>query len=57
MLVFGGLGLIFDDYHIFRTAFEEHEVFGRTVMFVNQASDPLVERMVPRFKAILDGTK
>ncbi len=46
VLVFGGLGLIFDDYHFFRTAFEEHGVFGRTVMFVNQASDPLVERLL-----------
>ncbi len=48
IVVFGGMGLIFDDYHFFRTAFEEHGVFHRTVMFVNQASDPLVERtLVP----------
>ncbi|MCO6458443.1 MAG: V-type ATP synthase subunit B [Pirellulaceae bacterium] len=46
ILVFGGLGLIFDDYHFFRTAFEEYGVFARTVMFVNQASDPLVERLL-----------
>ncbi len=46
VLVFGGMGLIFDDYHFFRTAFEEHGVFHRTVMFVNQASDPLVERLL-----------
>ena len=46
VLVFGGLGLIFDDYHFFRTAFEDHGVFARTVMFVNQASDPLVERLL-----------
>lgn len=46
VLVFGGLGLIFDDYHFFRSSFEEHGVFGRTVMFVNQASDPLVERLL-----------
>ena len=45
VVVFGGLGLIFDDYHFFRTQFEEHGVFHRTVMFVNQASDPIVERM------------
>ncbi len=45
VVVFGGLGLIFDDYHFFRTAFEENGVFHRTVMFVNQASDPIVERM------------
>lgn len=45
IVVFGGLGLIFDDYHFFRTQFEEHGVFHRTVMFVNQASDPIVERL------------
>ena len=46
VVVFGGMGLIFDDYQYFRTAFEEHGVFHRTIMFVNQASDPLVERML-----------
>ncbi|HSH70233.1 MAG TPA: V-type ATP synthase subunit B [Deferrisomatales bacterium] len=46
IVVFGGLGLIFDDYYYFRTAFEEHGVFHRTVMFVNQASDPIVERLL-----------
>jgi V/A-type H+-transporting ATPase subunit B len=46
IVVFGGLGLIFDDYHFFRTVFEEHGIFHRTVMFVNQASDPIVERLL-----------
>lgn len=46
VVVFGGLGLIFDDYHLFRQAFEDAGVFARTVMFVNQASDPLVERLL-----------
>ena len=46
IVVFGGLGLIFDDYHFFRTAFENAGVFPRTVMFVNQASDPIVERVL-----------
>jgi V/A-type H+-transporting ATPase subunit B len=45
-VVFGGLGLIFDDYHFFRTAFEKAGVFGRTAMVVNQASDPVVERLL-----------
>jgi V/A-type H+-transporting ATPase subunit B len=45
VIVFGGLGLIFDDYHFFRTTFEDEGVFARTVMFVNQASDPIVERL------------
>jgi len=46
IIVFGGLGLIFDDYHFFRTTFEEEGIFSRVVMFVNQASDPIVERLL-----------
>src|SRR5271165_5895567 len=46
VIVFGGMGLIFDDYHFFRKAFEEAGIFTRTVMFVNQASDPVVERLL-----------
>lgn len=46
IVVFGGMGLIFDDFHIFRKSFEDAGVFSRTVMFVNQASDPLVERLL-----------
>ena len=46
IVVFGGMGLGFDDYHFFKTAFEEHGVFHRTIMFVNLASDPIVERML-----------
>jgi V/A-type H+-transporting ATPase subunit B len=46
VVVFGGLGLIFDDYFAFRQTFEEAGVFPRTVMFVNLASDPIVERIL-----------
>lgn len=46
IIVFGGLGLIFDDYHFFRTTFENEGLRGRSVMFVNQASDPIVERLL-----------
>lgn len=46
IVVFGGLGLMFDDYYTFRQAFEDAGVFNRTVMFINQASDPLVERLL-----------
>ena len=46
VVVFGGLGLLFDDYWRFRTSFEDAGVFSRTVMFVNQASDPMVERLL-----------
>lgn len=46
IVVFGGLGLIFDDYYTFRKSFEDAGVFSRTVMIVNQASDPIVERLL-----------
>jgi V/A-type H+-transporting ATPase subunit B len=46
VVVFGGMGLIFDDLHFFRTAFEARGVSHRTVMFVNQASDPISERVL-----------
>ncbi len=46
IVVFAGLGLIFDDYHFFRSQFEEAGVFARTVMFCNLASDPIVERLL-----------
>ncbi len=46
LIVFAGLGLIFDDYHYFRTKFEDEGNFARTVMYVNLASDPIVERLL-----------
>lgn len=46
IVVFGGMGLIFDDFHFFRRTFEDAGVFHRTVMYVNQASDPIVERLL-----------
>ncbi len=46
IVVFGGLGLIFDDFHMFRQQFEDAGVVSRTVMFVNQAADPVVERLL-----------
>jgi len=46
IIVFGGMGLIFDDYHFFRTKFEDEGLLSRCVMFVNQASDPIVERIL-----------
>jgi V/A-type H+-transporting ATPase subunit B len=46
IVVFGGMGMLFDDYWRFRKSFEDAGVFARTVMFVNQASDPIVERLL-----------
>lgn len=46
IIIFGGIGLIFDDYYFFRTSFEEAGIFDRTCMFVHQASDPIVEGLL-----------
>ena len=46
VVVFAGLGLSFDDFHMFRTAFEEAGVASRTVMFANLASHPVLERLI-----------
>jgi V/A-type H+-transporting ATPase subunit B len=46
IVVFCGLGLIFDEFHFFRSTFENEGVFPRTVMFANLASDPIVERLM-----------
>jgi V/A-type H+-transporting ATPase subunit B len=46
IVVFAGLGLIFDDFYYFRSQFELAGVFARTVMYCNLASDPIVERLL-----------
>lgn len=46
IIIFGGLGLIFDDYYFFRRQFEDAGIFARTVMFVNLSADPVVERLL-----------
>ena len=46
IVVFGGMGLIFDNFYYFKSEFEEHGVFPRTIMFANLASDPIVERLL-----------
>ena len=46
IIVFGGLGLVFDDYWFFRKSFEDAGMFARTIMMVNQASDPVIERLL-----------
>jgi V/A-type H+-transporting ATPase subunit B len=46
IVIFGGMGLIFDDYHFFRKTFEDAGVFSRTIMFTHLASDPTVETIL-----------
>lgn len=46
LVIFGGMGLIYDDYRFFCDVFEEAGVLGRTIVFCNLASDPPVERLL-----------
>ncbi|MCA9705200.1 MAG: V-type ATP synthase subunit B [Myxococcales bacterium] len=46
VIVFGGIGLPFDEAMFFQQAFERGGVMERTVMFVNTAADPVVERLL-----------
>lgn len=46
IIVFGGIGLIFDDYHFFKKAFEDAGVSAKTVMYVHLGSDPTVEALL-----------
>jgi V/A-type H+-transporting ATPase subunit B len=46
VVIFGGLGLIHDEFHQVRRAFEDAGVGGRTVFFANLASDSTVERLL-----------
>ena len=43
IIVFGGMGLKYDDYLFFKNTFEEGSVLSRSIMFVHTASDPVVE--------------
>lgn len=48
VIVFGGLGLKYDDYLFFRDTLEKSGALSRTIMFVHTASDAVVEcLMVP----------
>ncbi|MEJ2679943.1 MAG: V-type ATP synthase subunit B [Gammaproteobacteria bacterium] len=46
MIVFGGMGLVFDDFYFFRQQFEQANLFSRALMFVNLASDSIIERLL-----------
>jgi len=43
VIIFGGMGLKYDDYLFFRNTFEKGGVMHRSIMFVHTASDPVVE--------------
>lgn len=46
IIIFAGMGLIFDDYHFFKKSFEDNNIMHKSVMFVNKASEPVVERLM-----------
>ncbi len=43
LILFGGMGLKYDDYLFFRNTLEEHGALSRSVLFVHTAADPVVE--------------
>jgi V/A-type H+-transporting ATPase subunit B len=44
-VVFGAMGITFEEYDYFRSDFQKTGAIGRSVLFVNLASDPAVERI------------
>ncbi|MBF0408318.1 MAG: V-type ATP synthase subunit B [Candidatus Riflebacteria bacterium] len=43
VIIFGGMGLKYDDYLFFKNTLEEGGVMPRSIMFTHTASDPVVE--------------
>lgn len=42
-IILGGMGLKYDDYEFFRQNFEDTGAIEKSIMFIHQASDPVVE--------------
>lgn len=48
-IVFGAMGVTSSEAHFFREEFEKTGALGRSVLFINQADDPVIERiLLPR---------
>ena len=48
LILFGGMGLKFDDYLFFKETLEKHRALSKSVLYIHTASDPSVEcLMVP----------
>ncbi len=45
-VVFAAIGVRHDEAHFFRKIFQETEVSDRVVVYINYASDPIVERII-----------
>lgn len=46
IVILGGMGLLFDDFYFFKKSFEDNGISHKSIMFINQASDPVVERLM-----------
>ena len=44
-IVFAGMGIKYDDYEFFKSAFEESGASSRVVSYINLADAPIVERI------------
>ncbi|MFC1483051.1 V-type ATP synthase subunit B [Candidatus Margulisiibacteriota bacterium] len=48
-VVFGAMGITYEESEFFRKSFSESGALGKTIMFVNLADDPAIERIaIPR---------
>lgn len=45
-IVFGAMGVNMETAHFFKQDFEENGSLGRTVLFLNLANDPTIERII-----------
>jgi len=45
LIVFGGMGLRYDDYLFFKEEFEQSGAISRSILFVHTAQDPVVEAL------------
>jgi len=45
-IVFGAMGVNMETAHFFKRDFEENGSLGRTVLFLNLANDPTIERII-----------
>jgi V/A-type H+-transporting ATPase subunit B len=46
IIILGGMGLKFDDFIFFKNTFDKSGVMNRVIMFIHQASDPVVECVI-----------
>ncbi|NKB67540.1 MAG: V-type ATP synthase subunit B [Candidatus Latescibacteria bacterium] len=57
MIILGGIGLKYDQYMYFREVLEEQGALYRSILFINTASDPIVESLMVPDLALAVGEK